>query len=110
MSLGLDLGLVVKLITRHECEHRFISIALFNFSTCFLSMVAKQNKKVPFSFDRLYLAMQEHEIASKTYSTRKKHPPWISVITRAVSAKTCVYVVLSECRSAAQPVPQLHEV
>jgi len=36
--------------------------------------------------------------------------PWVSVIIRAVSVKTCVYIVLGECRSAAQPAPQLREV
>ena len=52
MSLGLGLGLVVKVTKRHECEHGFIFIALFDLNTCFLSMVAKQ-RKVSLSFDKL---------------------------------------------------------
>ena len=45
------------------------------------------------------------------YSTGQKYPPpWILASIKAVHLKTCVHIVLDECRSAAQPAPQLHEV
>ncbi len=40
----------------------------------------------------------------------KVSPPRISAIIKAVGLKTCMHIVLDECRSVAQPALQLHEV
>ena len=45
------------------------------------------------------------------YSTGQKYPrTGILTSIKAVDLKTCMYIVLDECRSAAQRAPQLHEV